>query len=119
MASDGTSIVYDLPASLSTPLGTHLDLTDSQYSYLISALYTAYSFPNIVLPFLSGFAVQKYGEERTFTLTLTFIVAGQLVFAAGVYGKWPVVLIFGRVLFGLGGEILGVLGNNIVTRWFG
>lgn len=47
-------LAYGLPATLSISLQSHLLLSDSQYTYLVSALYTAFSAPNMVLPFFSG-----------------------------------------------------------------
>ncbi|TAQ89032.1 hypothetical protein B7494_g2619 [Chlorociboria aeruginascens] len=36
-------------------------LRDTEYAYTISVLYTIYSLPNIVLPFIGGFIAEKYG----------------------------------------------------------
>lgn len=113
-----TSTDYDLPASLSTPLQTHLGYSDEDYAYLFSTFYIVYSVPNIVLPLLSGFAVQRYGERRIWILCITSVLSGQVAFAIGVQLKRELFLVGGRVFLGLGGEISTVLASELVTRHF-
>ncbi|PLN83017.1 major facilitator superfamily domain-containing protein [Aspergillus taichungensis] len=114
----GTYFVYDLPATLSVPLQLHLGLSASQFAYLVSALYAAYCIPNTISPFFSGFAVHRYGERSILLATAVSIISGQLIFCLAIQtGVWSV-MILGRTLVGLGGEISTVLATNIATRWF-
>ncbi|KAL4879715.1 major facilitator superfamily domain-containing protein [Aspergillus karnatakaensis] len=114
----GTYFIYDIPAALSTPLSEHLSLSDHQFAYLISLLYTVYAAPNTVLPFFSSAAVQRFGERRLLIVIVSAIVFGQLLFALAVHARFQLGLVIGRALLGLGGEVVGVLGVEIVTRWF-
>lgn len=84
----------------------------------MSALYTAYAAPNTVLPLFSGLVVERLGEKRVLLVTLMSVVTGQLIFALAIQFRVPFVMILGRVLIGLGAEIIGVLGSEITTRWF-
>lgn len=113
-----TSPVYDLPASLSVPLQEYLALPGTQYAYLVSALYTAYAAPNTILPFFSGFAVDRAGEKLVLFGTLGTVLVGQVIFSVSVQLKSLPGMILGRIFIGLGGEIIGVLGSEITTRWF-
>ncbi|OGM48676.1 hypothetical protein ABOM_001983 [Aspergillus bombycis] len=70
------------------------------------------------LPCLSGLAVQRFGERPVLLMTLLSIVAGQLVFCLSVQTRVVTGMILGRVLVGIGGETMGVLGSEITTRWF-
>ena len=99
-------------------LQEHLSLSSSQYTYFVSTLYTAYAAPNTILPFFSGFAVQRVGKSTVLFATLTSVIAGQLIFAVATQLRLQSGMIIGRVLIGLGGEIIGVLGSEITTRWF-
>lgn len=110
--------VYSLPSALSTPLQLYLGLPESQYAYLISALYTAYSAPNIILPFFAGPLVQRCGERGALLLTLTSVALGQTVVVFSLQMRMQSGMIAGRLLFGLGGEIIAVLACEIITRWF-
>lgn len=113
-----TSIVYDLPASLSTPLQIYLEYSDEEFAYLVSTLYTVYAVPNIVLPFVSGFAVQRYGEYSIWILCIISMLFGQLIFAIGVQVKGRLLLVAGRIFLGFGGETTVVLTSDLITRRF-
>jgi MFS family permease len=99
-------------------LQKHLGLSDAQYAYLVAALYTAYAIPNFVLPCISGFAAQRYGEKRVLMLSIGIAVLGQIIFVAGLHGERRPILVFGRTLLGIGSEVPGVIASDIVTRWF-
>ncbi|RDW74215.1 hypothetical protein BP5796_07657 [Coleophoma crateriformis] len=114
----GVYWIYDLPAALSTPLQAYLALTDLQYTYLNSSLYIAFAIPSIILPFLSGFAIQKYGARVPLLFCLAAVLGSQLGFCISVQFKSTVGLVMSRILLGMGGEVMGVLGTEVVTRWF-
>lgn len=84
----------------------------------MSVLYTAYAAPNIIIPFFSGFAVDRVGEKLVLCATLGTVLVGQVIFSASIQWRNPSGMIFGRIFIGLGGEIIGVLGSEITTRWF-
>ncbi|KAL5338960.1 major facilitator superfamily domain-containing protein [Aspergillus crustosus] len=114
----GTYFIYDIPAALSTPLQEHLSLSDHRFAYLISLLYTVYAAPNTILPFFSSAAVQRFGERRLLIAIISSIVIGQLLFALAVHARFQLGMVVGRAFIGLGGEVVGVLGCEIITRWF-
>ncbi|KAL4819059.1 major facilitator superfamily domain-containing protein [Aspergillus spinulosporus] len=114
----GGFFIYDIPASLSTPLSKHLSLSDHQFAFLVSVLYTVYAIPNTFLPFLTGPAVQRFGERAVLLTITSSVILGQLLFAVAVHTRHELGMIVGRVLIGLGGEVVGVLGCDIITRWF-
>jgi MFS family permease len=71
-----------------------------------------------VLPFFSGFAIQKYGARPLLFFCLAAVFSSQLGFCVAVQVKSTAGLVIARVLLGMGGEVLGVLGTEVVTRWF-
>lgn len=101
----GGFFIYDIPASLSTPLSKHLSLSDHQFAFLVSVLYTVYAIPNTVLPFLTGPAVQRFGERAVLLTITSSIILGQLLFAVAVHTRLELGMIAGRVLIGIGGEV--------------
>ncbi|KAK0105288.1 hypothetical protein ONS95_004328 [Cadophora gregata] len=115
----GIFLIYDIPASLSTPLQHHLSLSDGQYGYLVAALYTAYAAPNFILPCICGFVANQYGQKRILISSLAIVVLGQAIFAAslqgGKKGSWG--LVVGRVFVGIGSETPGVIASGAITRW--
>ncbi|KAL4778258.1 hypothetical protein BJX76DRAFT_352755 [Aspergillus varians] len=112
----GAYFIYDIPASMSTSLSEHLSLPELQFAYLVSLLYIVYAVPNTALPFFSGAAVQRFGERIVLLATISSIIIGQLLFAVAVHTKLQHGMIVGRALIGLGGEVVGVLGCEIITR---
>lgn len=95
-----------------------MSLGDIEYSYTLSMLYSAYSIPNIVLPFVGGFICEKYGTERTLVWTLLFQIAGHFTFVLGTQLRWVLPLIAGRVLLGIGSEIMWIIATGVVSAWF-
>jgi MFS family permease len=67
---------------------------------------------------MSGFAAKKYGEKRILMVSLLALIIGQLCFVTAMHARLPSLMIFGRVMIGMGGEIPGVIASDIVTRWF-
>jgi MFS family permease len=81
-------------------------------------LYAVYSFPNVIIPFIGGTLIDKYGARIVFILTCFFCVLGQFVFSvAGMYNMF-LLMLFGRVIFGIGGEVLQGAQSTIISNWF-
>lgn len=81
-------------------------------------LYAVYSFPNVIIPFIGGTLIDKFGARIVFILTCLFCVLGQFVFSvAGLYNMFLLMLV-GRVIFGIGGEVLQGAQSTIISNWF-
>jgi MFS family permease len=120
----GNYYCYDIPASLHKQLQDYLPRNTtsmpkySNFELLFSLLYTVYSVPNMVLPFFGGFLVDRFGIRICFLRFVFLILLGQGIFTLGlVFKSWGIML-FGRVLFGLGGESLGVANGALLSEWF-
>lgn len=123
--------VYDNPAAMAPDLAAFLGLHPDQAAYLVSACYAVYAFPNILLPFLGGLALDKYGLRSVMLFSVLAVLTGQVIFAIGLsVPRWTAlrsdavhevdhaVLLMGRAVMGGGGEILGVVATRIVTLYF-
>ena len=68
-------------------------------------MYSVYSFPNVILPFIGGFLVDFLGVRLMLVVFNLFILGGQLLFAFGISLKvrWRV--------FDLGRELDECLGS--------
>lgn len=93
-----------------------------------SALYSVYSWPNVILVFFGGLAGDYFGLRIASLFFCTFVVAGTVLVAIGptffspengYLGKqaWGVMMA-GRVLLGVGGESLNVIQTSMIVRWF-
>jgi len=66
-------------------------------------LYSLYAFPNVVVPLFGGMLIDTKGPRIALLLTAGFCVIGQMVFAAGGLKNIWLIMLVGRVIFGLGG----------------
>ena len=120
----GSYYIYDFPGSLGTGhKGTiqqwfeHHGKTYNQEDN--QALYSVYSWPNTVLAIFGGLLIDKYlGLRRAMLLFTSLIFAGSALFYIGVLAVNFPLMLFARVVFGLGGESLSVAQSAFVARWF-
>lgn len=108
---------YDIPAALHQQLKDYMGSPDN-FESSFSLLYTLYSVPNVILPFFGGYFVDYWGVVYTLYIFSIFLCVGQVTFALGVSTKsWPLMFL-GRVLYGIGGESLGVASSAVLSYWF-
>ena len=74
--------------------------------------------PNIILPLFGGFLIDKIGVRIGIFFFSLILVVGQFIFMIGSVSEAFWLMLFGRVIFGLGGECIGVAQNTIVSSWF-
>merc|ERR1719421_1816509 len=86
-------------------------LTSDQYSYDFNMLYSVYSFPNVVLPFLLGLSVDLVGVRALIVVLALAVFLGHVVVAFGTSSCGWSMMMLGRVIFGFGGESVQVAQN--------
>lgn len=118
MVMFGNFFAYDLPASLNNPLQKYLGSEDESYQYQLNLFYSLYSLPNVILPFFGGWLVDVFGTRRLMVILSSLVCIGQLLFSVGVSLKAFWIMHLGRILFGVGGESLGVAQTRMTTKWF-
>ncbi|CAI5744989.1 unnamed protein product [Peronospora destructor] len=115
----GNYYCFDNPAALKSQIQQHFNtLPKDQYEVLFNLLYTLYSIPNIFLPFFGGVLVDKFGARVMLFAFSMAILTGQVIFATGCSLSNFNLMLFGRVVFGFGGESLGVAQGTLVASWF-
>jgi len=127
---------YDVFSSIKTTLQAEVGLDNVQYG----TLYGAYSLTNSILlmAFFGGIILDRWGIRKTGYLFISFIFIGTLGTAYGAsdyfqpgafgygimskvflnYSPQLKMMIFGRILFGLGAETFYVVLNKIIAKWF-
>ncbi|KAF9437129.1 hypothetical protein BGZ76_001910 [Entomortierella beljakovae] len=116
--SNHTVETYDNPAALNTQLQKYLGMPYNEYQYLLSTLYSIYSLPNTVLPFLFGSLVDKFGPQRVLLFLNGCVCIGQTLFSIGVQNRQVWLMLVGRAIFGIGGESCSVAQASITTMYF-
>jgi MFS family permease len=113
----GNYYCYDIPAALNSQMDDYMGKPED-FETLFSLLYTVYSIPNVILPFFGGYFVDRLGVRLCLIVFASLITLGQFIFAIGLSAKsWPIMFL-GRVVYGLGGENLGVGNSAILSIWF-
>lgn len=103
-------------------IGASLQAYFSLNSEDVAWLFTVYAAPNIVLVFLGGILMDKYGLVRTSLGFNASMLLGMILFAAAPRGEGSSssmpYLLTGRFLLGLGGECLVAGASAMLARWF-
>ncbi len=111
LALFGNYYVYDSIGPLAEQLTRELGYSDTQ----IGTLNAIYSLPNIVLVFVGGILVDRYGPGLVTFWTALICLAGALLTAIGT----PFALMAaGRLLFGIGAETMIVATIVALGIWF-
>lgn len=113
----GNYYAFDNPAALNQPLQEYMGMSDDTYAYFLNILYTSYSLPNIVLPWLGGYASDVFGHRRLLILLSSIVAFGHFVVCLGVERRSVPAMVLGRVLFGAG-ESLAVAQSAITVKYF-
>lgn len=120
VALTGNYYCYDNPSALKAQLHDYFESTPAAKNWEtnFALLYSVYSFPNTILPFVGGYLVDRVGVRPMTIIFCGFITAGQCLFAFGTSLKSIPVMLAGRVVFGFGGESLTVASSAILSYWF-
>ena len=94
-----------------------LDQTNS-FEFYFNLLYSLYSLPNIILPFIFGVLIMKYGVRLMYIVLSILLILGQVIFTIGCQSNSMITMLFGRIIFGFGGESLNITQNVMLIKWF-
>lgn len=100
---------YDIPAALNTRLSTDKSILGATH---LTILYSAYAFPNIILPL---FTISIFPDPLKLCL---LVLLGNVVFLSGVLLKKFSLMVLGRIVFGVGSEGFSVLQSKMMAKHF-
>ncbi len=126
---------YDVYSGIKSTLQAETGLTNADYG----TMYGAYSFTNafLLMAFFGGIILDKWGIRKTGSLFISFLTIGVILTAYGAsniykessiysfmnsfWGNYSAelkMMVFGRILFGLGAETFYVVINKVIAKWF-
>ncbi|CAK4144908.1 unnamed protein product [Aphanomyces euteiches] len=126
----GLMYCYDNPSALKNQLQQHFHhLPKAQFEYLFvdipmsgkpidNLTYSLYSVPNTILPLIGGVLIDRVGVHLMAVALAGLVLLGQLTIAVGCAAYDFDLILFGRILIGLGGETLSVAQTKFVVKWF-
>lgn len=62
--------------------------------------------------------ITRYGVRAMYMVFGTCIMLGQLIFALGCHKNSMNGMLFGRTIFGLGGECINICQSAMIIKWF-
>jgi len=110
----GNYFCFDNPQALQAAIVDDFKINTFWYNLL----YSVYAFPNIILPFFGGMFVDKFGVRLGINLFSFLLIIGQGVVTFGAYSHNYNLMLAGRVIYGFGGESLGVAQSVLISKWF-
>jgi len=110
----GNYFASDLPQSMMNPIKTELGL--DVYNY--NKIFSVYSIPNVILPFLGGLIIDSLGVRLAYAIFAFIIVLGQAITTLGLMQDSFNMMLVGQVVFSLGGDCELVAKSAMVVKWF-
>lgn len=120
----GSYYIYDFPGAIGTGESNTIQAKfvahGKQYTQEMNQLlYSVYSWPNTVLAIFGGLLIDKFlGLRKAMLLFTVLVTVGAVLFYIGIVALNFPLMVFARVVFGLGGESLSVAQSAFVARWF-
>lgn len=121
----GSYFSYDNPGALTVYFKKHICHNDTE-NYL--ALYSVYSWPNTIQPFIGGWIIDSYlgvGKSAVIFSGLVLVGSAIVALSGSLYDVFPsesyvpfYIAVLGRFVFGLGGESLSVAQSTMTGKWF-
>lgn len=72
----------------------------------------------MILPFYTGWAVQKHGRLMVLSATISCIFTGQGLFAMGVTARSIGGIMLGRFVFSCGMDVMDILVSDFIATCF-
>lgn len=79
-------------------------------------LFSAYSLPNLFIPLIGGYLMDRLGVHTLMYFSGGLIAFGQSIFALGVSLKSFNLALLGRVIFGCGGDNLEIAQSIVLIN---
>ena len=113
----GNYYCFDIPSVLYEQLSQYFHQL-SFFDLRFNLLYILYSIPNIVIPLFGGYLTDQWGKRLMIVIFSILILFGQFIVAIGCSLQDFNMILFGRFVFGLGGESLMVSLLTLLASWF-
>ena len=105
---------YDIPVALQEQMQHYYGISNVQYALLFSA----YAWPNCVIPILVGLLTDKIGVNLIITICFIICVLGNGIFVMGMYYSHYYLMLIGRCIYGVGAESFVMAETPLIYEYF-
>lgn len=81
----GQYFCYDIPAVVHDHLSVYSGVPNSDFTWFFNALYSAYSLPNLILPLVFGYSLDKNSHSMIVCILAFVTCTGQAFVTAGMF----------------------------------
>lgn len=110
----GSMFCTEFPFSLQEQFENDMNMTGTQYMNLTTFL----SLPNIIFSLCGGIIVASLGRNKSVILFSLITVFGQGILILGIFTNVLPVVYIGRMINGVGAEILMIVNYMFIAHWF-
>jgi MFS family permease len=110
----GSYYIYDSLSPLNDFIQKDMGIDNAKFGLLFS---TYYIINLLFVLLISGFVLDRFGIKKVGTLYVLLILLGSVVTSLGA-GKSFIVMLIGRMIFGVGSEATLLVTNKVIARWF-
>jgi len=114
MMNFGMDYCLDNPQALQGSIQDEFGIDNADFNFL----YTAFAIPNIIMPFFGGLLIDTLGVRKVGVIFSLLIIIGQGIVTFSAFTKSYLIMVIGRVIFGLGGDTLLVVQACLISKWF-
>ncbi|KAG1325743.1 hypothetical protein G6F62_008382 [Rhizopus arrhizus] len=93
---------------------TEFGITNSQYGVIQSSV----ALVNTVLPVIGGIFIDAFGTIPGAFITTLLITSGNVLVALSAHSKNFHMMVFGRILYGIGSGTVVIVQETILSQWF-
>jgi MFS family permease len=110
----GSYYIYDSLSPLNDFIQQGMGIDNARFGLLFSSYYIV----NLLFVLLiAGFILDRFGIRRAGTIYVFLILLGSIITSMGA-GKSFIVMLIGRMIFGVGSEATLLVTNKVIARWF-
>jgi len=106
---------YDTVGIVATELMEDLHISQADFALL----YSVYSIPNMFLPLVGGWFLDRFGIRLGFSIYVSLVAVGTGIVAIAPFTSIPYeIMLIGRFIFGIGAESTYVAHYTFCYIWF-
>jgi len=87
-------------------------------NFKFNSLSSVSSVPSVILPFVGGILIDKFGIRKVFFIFCSVVILGQIIMTIGVAKINFELLLVSKVIFAIGAGPLIVAKSAVLVKWF-